>query len=30
MGVDMRTPAPVNEALSLIGELIDELRALLG
>ena len=30
MGVDMRTPAPVNDALSLFGELIDELSALLG
>jgi len=26
----MRTPAPVNDALSLFGELIDELSALLG
>ena len=30
MGVDMRTPAPVNDALSLFGELIDELSELLG
>ena len=30
MGVDMRTSAPVNDALSLFGELIDELSALLG
>ena len=30
MGVDMRTPAPINDALSLFGELIDELSALLG
>ena len=30
MGVDMRTPAPVNAALSLFGELIAELRELLG
>ena len=29
MGVDMRTPAPVNDALSLFGELIDELSSLL-
>ena len=29
MGVDMRTSAPVNDALSLFGELIDELSALL-
>ena len=30
MGVDMRTPAPINDALSLFGELIDELSELLG
>ena len=30
MGVDMRTSAPVNDALSLFGELIDELSELLG
>ena len=29
MGVDMRTSAPVNDALSLFGELIDELSSLL-
>ena len=29
VGVDMRTPAPINDALSLFGELIDELSALL-
>ena len=29
MGVDMRTPAPINDALSLFGELIDELSELL-
>ena len=29
MGVDMRTSAPVNDALSLFGELVDELSALL-
>jgi len=28
-GVDMSTPAPVNEALSLFGELIDELEEIL-
>ncbi len=29
MGVDMRTAAPINDALSLFGELIDELDGLL-
>ncbi len=29
MGVDMRTAAPINDALSLFGELIDELDELL-
>ena len=29
VGVDMRTPAPINDALSLFGELIGELSALL-
>lgn len=28
-GVDMSTPAPINEALTLFGELIDEMEALL-
>lgn len=28
-GVDMSTPAPINEALSLFGELIDEMEALI-
>ena len=29
MGVDMRTAAPINDALALFGELIDELSGLL-
>ena len=29
-GVDMSTPQPVNDALALFGELIEELEALLG
>ena len=28
-GVDMSTPQPVNDALALFGELIEELEALL-
>ena len=28
-GVDMSTPQPVNEALSLFGELIDEMEELM-
>ena len=28
-GVDMATPAPINEALNLFGELIDEMEALM-
>ena len=27
-GVDMSTPAPVNEALKLFGELVDEMEKL--
>ncbi|MBP5632847.1 MAG: oligoendopeptidase F, partial [Clostridia bacterium] len=29
-GVDMSTPDPVNSALSLFGELIDEMETLVG
>ena len=28
-GVDMSTPEPVNQALSLFGELLDEMEALM-
>ena len=29
-GVDMTSPAPVEEALSLFGQLLDEMEALIG